>query len=585
MKTLKYIAVICLAGLFLGACVKEEGLSQQNKGKTKPAVTLTLGTATDGLMTVTIAADASASQYGYVIFSGDDNSAPAAYDIVIDEVGGVEQSEVFSYADGASNEITFECDPNASYQIFAAAITKDGLVGEVTSLDVFVKDTVNPDIVFDEEEESYVFESDESVIYLQYTEPVTYVKDKEITAKLYPGYSYDSQSIVPGYTITVVPFLMQDPVGTAKADVTVDEDVVILDFGDLTPGTYYVISIPAGAFKDGAGNVTPAFESKFVLPYFYRGVDALGAVENNVYGVTSNAPFALTLPEMSAIDDLSAWIEATAPQAIQDFDDEAEFVTVIKHVEEKDGAKSETTTTYPMTIEEHFAATETGVNVRPAGTAKPKDAITITIPAGALMDIYGNTNAETVIGPYQYAYTPVYPNTGVYSVTSAKGVTFPIELAATSEDPEGPYIMYGTWFGQFGGYHNPILYLTVNEEARTLTCDGQFIFNGSLNDGLWGAGFYYIPNTQNKYYFSVWGGGDEGTDPVVFTYGDDGNLTTMSYFEYGVSDNSTDDYLGAYDVVQDDTPVTRVVEGESAQSKTVRTLVPVDFATKTAKRK
>ena len=566
MKTLKYFAVFCLAGLFLGSCVKEEGPSDQNKGKTKPVVTLTKTAATDGVFTFTISADASAAHYGYVILAGKDNEAPAAYDIVVDEVGGTVDADVFAYADAASKEITLECDSNTDYQVFAAAITADGLVGDVVSLDAFVTDTVNPDIAIDEEYEEYIFEADGSIIYLQYTEPVSYVDGKEITANLYPGYSYDSKEIVQGYTITVVPFVMQPAVGTAKATVTVSGDVVKLDFGALNPGTYYVISIPEGAFEDAAGNKTAAFASSFKLPYFYRGQDALGAVTNNVFGVVANAPFALTQPAGTDIEDAEAWIEAVSKYPIVDFDSTATFKTVVKHVEEADGVKSETTSTYAMAYVEHFNATDTSVVVRPAGTLKPKDQVTITIPAGVVTDIYGNPNAQAVLGPFTYAYTPVYPKVGTYYVTSARfQKEFSITLEMLTEDPEGPYALYADWFGVFGAdWVHPVLYFTVDEPSRTLSCS-QYIYNGSVGS-LFGSGFYYFDAAHTQ-YISFWGGGDSGTDPIVMTYNDAGELTTISYFEYGVSQDSDDAYLGRYEYCDDDTPIRTAPSGSSVSAQ------------------
>ena len=589
MKSLKYFAVLVLAGLLLGACVEEPGLSDQNKGKTKPAVTLTLNGATDGLIAVTLAADATAAHYGYVVMEGKDNEAPAAYDIVIDEVSGGFDSDVISYADSASSKVYIECDANADYQIFAAAITADGLVGDVSSLNVFVTDETDPGIVYDEEN-GYVFESEGAVVAIQYSEPVTYVEGKEIVATLYPGYSYDSNEIVSGLTLTVVPGIAGEPVGTATAEVTVEEDVVFLDFGDLVPGTFYTISIPAGAFEDAAGNPAPAYESAFGTPWFYNGIPLI-IYEGSLYmgdfiwGYTENAPFALKVPEVTSIEDLSEWYEAVAPTPLLGMDEEAQFVTTIQHVQEVDGVKTESTTTYPMTATEHYAPTDTSVMVRPAGAPKPKDAISITIPAGALTDIYGNTNAETVVGPARYAYTPVYPNEGKYTVTSEKGSTFVMELQALTDDPEGPYIMYGDWFGLFDGYANPILYLTISEEARTLTCDDACVYKDAVDD-LWGSGFYYIPGTSNKYYFSIWGGGSDGTLPVVFNYGDDGNICTMSYFEFGITDASSGAYMGVYDCVLDDSPVTPVVEEEEpAPTATAKSVLPSDFAKRSAVRK
>lgn len=579
MKTLKYIAFLGLAGLLLGSCQKEQGPSDQNKGKAKPVVTLTQGTATDGVLTFTIAADNTTSQYGFVLVEGKDNEAPVAYDIVVDEVSDVAESGVFNYADAASREVSIECDSNTDYQIFAAAISTTGLVGEVVSMNVFVTDTVAPEIEYDEED-GYVFEFDESVLYLQYTEAVKYVEGKNIVATLYAGYSYDDTSLVPGYTITVIPYLVGTPVGTRTAKVATNASgVVQLNFGDMTPGTYYTISIPDGAFVDGAGNEAPGLTSKFNNPYFYNGYPAfVSTVENDVWGCTSNAPLTVVMPEVTSVEDLSEWIEIGVPSMVQRVDNKLEWTTTIKHVEEVGGVKSETVTTYPMSPITHYGGDLYKFMVRPAGEPKPKDEITINIPAGACTDIYGNKSAAMTIGPLKYAYTPVYPNTGTYYVTSARfGTTFAITLQALTEDPEGPYVLLSDWFGAFGAsYVNPILYFTLDEPARTLTCDGSYVYNGSVESNLWGDGFYYYDSAHTM-YISFWGGGDSGTEPIVINYDDNGDLTVISYFEYGVSSVTDGSYLGRYDYCDDGTVITKA-SSESQESVTKSEVLKVDFS-------
>lgn len=578
MKALKYLAVICLTSIFALSCEQEQGPSDQNKGKAKPVVTLTQGTATDGVLTFTIAADNTTSQYGFVLVEGKDNEAPVAYDIVVDEVSDVAESGVFNYADAASQEVSIECDSNTDYQVFAAAISTTGLVGEVVSMNVFVTDTVAPEIEYDEDE-GYSFDFEESVLYLQYTEAVKYVEGKSIVATLYAGYSYDDTSLVPGYTITVIPYLVGTPVGTRTAKVATNASgVVQLNFGDMTPGTYYTISIPDGAFVDGAGNEAPGLTSKFNNPYFYRGYPAfVSTVENDVWGCTSNAPLTVVMPEATTVEDLSEWIEIGVPSMVQRVDNKLEWTTTIKHVEEKDGVKSETVTTYPMSPITHYGGDLYKFMVRPAGDPKPKDEITINIPAGACTDIYGNKSAAMTVGPMKYAYTPVYPNPGTYYVTSARfGTTFAITLQALSDDPEGPYALLSDWFGAFHqAYVNPILYMTVDEPSRTLTCDDQFIYNGNLYSGLWGSGFYYYDSAHTM-YISFWGGGNSGTDPIVINYDDNGDLAVISYFEYGVSSDADDSYLGVYDYCADGTVITKA-SSESQSSVSKGEELKVDF--------
>lgn len=564
MKTLKYIALFGLAGLLLGSCTEEPGLSEQNKGKTKPVVTLTQGTATDGTLTFTVAADATASQYGYVIVEGKDNEAPAPYDIVVDEVSGVVDSKVFSSADAASNEVTFECDSNADYQVFAAAITSTGLVGDVTSLNIFVTDTVIPEIIYDDDN-GYSYEYQESMMAIEYTEPVTYVEGKEITATLWAGYNYkdNNVSIYPGVTFEVYPYISGNaaPVGTATATVETDGEWVILDFGDMVPGTVYTISIPDGAFVDAAGNEAPGLTSEFGLPYFYQGEPAFEWV---LFGHTSNAPVEITLPEQTTIEDLDEWLEVTTATMVVRIDNKLEYTTTIKHEETVNGVKTESTSVYPMEAITNYRGDLYKLLLKPAGTPKPKDEITINVPAGAITDIYGNTSEAFTVGPFKYAYTPVYPTPGVYVVNNGDD-SFQIKLSALDpDDPEGPYALQADWFGLFGGWGNPILYLTLDEPSRTLTCDGSFIFSGTVYDELWGTVFYTM--SGGAYELAFYGGGDDGETPITITYGDDGALTTISYCEYAIFSADSGAYLGPLGFVDDGTTIS-VPSSSSAVGK------------------
>ena len=50
MKTIKYLVVFLCAALLMGACAKDNGLSQQNKDKEKPVVSIIKGTSNDGII-------------------------------------------------------------------------------------------------------------------------------------------------------------------------------------------------------------------------------------------------------------------------------------------------------------------------------------------------------------------------------------------------------------------------------------------------------------------------------------------------------------------------------------------------------
>ena len=241
---------------------------------------------------------------------------------------------------------------------------------------------------------------------------------------------------------------------------------------------------------------------------------------------------------------------------VQRIDNKLEWTTTIKHVEEVGGVKSETVTTYPMSPITHYGGDLYKIMVRPAGNPKPKDQITINVPAGACTDIYGNKSAAITVGPLSYAYTPVYPEQGDYTVNNGE-YPFDARLVALTDDPEGPYLFYANWFDSFSSVNAlPTLYLTLDEPSRTLTCNSQFYYSGSVEEDLFGTIFYYYDSAHTM-GMAFYGGGDTGTEPITITYGEDGKLASISYCEYGVVRLSDGRYLGVYDSCDETTTFTK----------------------------
>lgn len=445
-------------------------------------------------------------------------------------------------------------DFNTNYYVYAVAANPEGNLGEVASAVVLTTDTVAPSIVVDADGDiDYEFE--ENTVLLTFSEPVSYVESKKITANVFAYY-----------------YLTGSPVMTdTPATVEVEGNEALLTFEKIeTPGSFYVVNIPEGAFVDALGQPTPAVSSRF----FQDGEDV--NVEG-IYGYLENANLEVTLPETTAIDDLSQWIKVGVPTMVNSIDPKAKFTTVIKHVEStKDGVSSVTTTTYPMEPITHFGGELYNILVRPAGTPSPKDEITITIPAEACEDIYGNTNEEDIVlGPFVYAYTAVYPKEGNYIVNNVvEGQPAPFAVKLTKLDDEH-YSFAADWFGFFGGgFGNPVLYLTLDEPARTLTCDDQFILKGAVTEELWGSGFYYYDEAGTM-VLTFWGGGDYGTDPIVINYDDEGNLTTISYCEYGVSDAQSGKYLGTAAYCADGTTISPAAAAGSVKGSSSMKFAPI----------
>ena len=286
--------------------------------------------------------------------------------------------------------------------------------------------------------------------------------------------------------------------------------------------------------------------------------------EGSIFGFLENQPLEVQLPEADSIEDLAEWIKVGVPTMVNSINSKAKVVTRITHYDKAEGVSSVTISDYDMAPLEHFGGELYAALFRPAGNPAPADEITILVPAKTIQDIYGNVNDAFELGPFKYAYNPVYPQTGVYYVQYEDG-PFAIQLVAMDDaDPTAGYALYADWFGLFGGKSgNPILYFTVDEPSRTLTCDDQLIWNGALDDGAFGSGYYYY-DAEHTQMLVFWGSGDYGDEPIVINYDDNGILTSTSDFEYAVHNVASGNYLGPVGYCK---PGTAIVPASSSDAK------------------
>lgn len=175
MKTLQYITLFLAAGLMMG-CTEKTQLGEENKGKERPSVGITVDEITtseiSGGVSVgckfTIDVSADAGQYGYAVLEGTDVIAPDAYSILAGEVSGTVGANTFFNREGdGPKQYSFSSSVSSSedfrdYTIFAAAITPDGLTSEVVSATVAAEDIPEPVPDFDVRRGGYnvIFVSD-----------------------------------------------------------------------------------------------------------------------------------------------------------------------------------------------------------------------------------------------------------------------------------------------------------------------------------------------------------------------------------------------------------------------------------------
>jgi len=353
-------------------------------------------------------------------------------------------------------------DPNSEYTVYAVSASTQGSIGKVVSKTYTTFDFTVPTIAD--------FAFSENQVAFTFSEDVTYDQSKNVTAVGYAKLYLTGSPVIASTTGKVV---------------SVSGPKVVVKFEEIvTPGTYYTINFPEGTFKDSANNPCPELKSRF-----YKDESGKTAMEG-YYAYLKNASIAAVEPTLSAIKDLKEWIKVGVPTMVNGIDSKAEFTTAIYH--EENGVK--TTTVYPMSPITHFAGDYYNILVKPAGAPQRGDYITITIPAKACTDIYGNTNDEIVIGPVLYSFgftledvVGTYQNSG----ESGYGASYnedPWAMAiAASDNAEKGNVMIT---GYYGFTLDEPIYANFNFDLGTLTYPNYYSpITTLVEDGV--AYFFY----------------------------------------------------------------------------------------------
>lgn len=519
MKTIKYLAMfLAAAGLFTG-CSDDDDLNTQNQDKPKPTVSLTAGSVSDAEFSFTIAASENASQYAYAVFEGAGNTAPIAHDLVIDEVSGAYQSEAFNVSDAASQSVSVECESAATYQIFAAAITSTGLLGEVVSLEIHVDDTIAP--------VPQSFAPDGNKVTITYSEPIKVGAAGSATVRYMQWGS-----------LTIL-----EPVAIPKENISTEGNTATIVCEKPGNGAGYIVSFTEGLFEDLSGNKAAAINSSWS--------NQMGKFINIGWN-TPNVDFPIEGSYFDAQTDEDDFNQPTATISLKFpfdvFDNEkSNSVQIIYN--EPEGLSY---------LNSSFTLEEDKRTVKVALPRVPTGAFDVQFAAGAFYDVWDNESAAFTVSPdaLRYSNFQIEIKTGNYMISYTSGGEKVVNrnsgtpFAAQLEPYGKDFVLHANWFGMFRGFGMPDLVGTVDYANNRIVFDGRFLFNGSIyGRSAFAMGFYDYGEAGN-YSLAFWGGGDSGKEPVTVTFDEDGYLTGISYCHYSIHD--ADGYfLDTYDCITD----------------------------------
>ena len=480
--------LIVAAALALGAssCIKDvfpEG-TEPTPALESEGIDIKIDSVSDNAFEFTLAPKGKSAYYSYLV-----TAAPAAPDssqLYAVKYSGIKQG-IISYKKTPRFSIQVEdLTPNHTYYVYAVAASEEGNVSPVVSVSVTTTDGVAPRITGS----SYKG----NVLTLKFSEPVTYVEGKEISAQGFPF-------LFPTGTPSVEKAVGKVVANGTSADVT---------FEDITqPGTLYVVNIPEGAFIDSVGQKTGAVSSAIT------GQDDKGQpvfAQGSIYGYVSAG--SIEVDDEVAPATLVDWKTAVplfkCKTPIAQIGKDA---VTAKVYHEEDGVR--VTSEYDLTANITYGTID-GYTVVAFLPEEPNrgDEVSFEIAEGAAIDIYGNASPELTVGPilYSYGFTVedvlgTYQNDGA----SAYGATYNEDpwtfTVAKSDDDEAGNVMITNYYGL-----DTQIYAEWDGDAGTLTIptNEDWVFVNGFMDGP-----YYIEYYLTGYYSGLASASD-GRDIVLY---------------------------------------------------------------------
>lgn len=373
------------------------------------ALSISVEAVADSSFTVTFTPQDEVLAYSYVI-SDSEISSPDSSNVYALRYSGLEAQRIVFEKNSTWTVNMENLEPNSTYYIYAVAANAQNNVSSVFSTSVSTSDSEAPVIV------DWDFE--ENQVILAFSEAVSYVAGKDITAVVYAGL-YPTGSPV---------------IASTKAEVVVADKYALLTFDEIkVPGSIYTVAIPAGAFKDAVGQAT---EDAVVSAI--TGVDEDGDpifAAGSIYGALENADLEYELGTTTVITNYNSYTKLikTKQMISKVMGNKCEA----KIVYSASGVTS--TLEYNLGSAPYYGAM-TYYDIVGKVIEEPArgSQIYFTLLPEAVYDIYGNTNSEEiVIGPilYSYGYT-LADIVGVYIGTAESYFSGPTEVAFIIEESD-----------------------------------------------------------------------------------------------------------------------------------------------------
>ena len=351
-----------------------------------PGVIVEVKAVSDSTVTYALTIDTVNTKY-YAISFGTSAVTPDSLALLKTTAGG--DAKLFNAqgkdnkwdANGTQSFTYAKLNPNTDYYFYAVASSTTGMVGSVSGVKATTTDGLSPQI------KAKGIESDTTGLSVTFTEPMKLGKGK-ITAQYFAPYDET-------LALKDVDSLIVD----------IDGATVLFKAVDVPAGAYVIVSWEAGAFTDLFGNnadaVTTTFDDDLASDCYYQ---------------TANSNFDIT--EDLITDTVGVFVDYATYKVEFKFD----FPVFAR---ELDGPKDK----YEDIIATIYAADYTmivdgvsakwTVNDSSLFVSFPKEVpegafVSLEIPAGLIVDVYGNPNNEAVFDSYWQTSIPKSSILGSY---------------------------------------------------------------------------------------------------------------------------------------------------------------------------
>ena len=542
----KYIILLSAALLAIAGCAKFEHETPTARVYVDaPSIEVT--EVADSSFTVLITPATGTGYYSYAVMEG---KAAVLDSMKLFKCGvsGTMEAKTINYAEKASYSLTVEnLVQDSYYTVYAVSSSTQGGVGSVVSKTILTGDSYIPEITD--------IASKDTVVTITFNEDIFLDEDAVVEVNYYAVNDTDDA------------FFDEDgiktPRGAGEAEVIVKGNVATISCSGIPAGAYYTVSYPDGLFYDAVENACEGVESFFYRlydveeeEYFedYFGISGRRATEDfelSIYGDEKGEGVTV----VTAMSD-PIWI--AVPDDYIHFSYNAKATGTIVYETEEEGHSS--VDTYEIgyghpTYGFGWSSYNCALSYPNAGeyyTGRPDPArgsmVTINIPT-FLEDVYGNQNAEFVIGPFIYSYgftlddvvgTYDYAGTTVFSSKTDEPCTWVI---AESDDPDQGNVMFTSIFG----FDKVNVYADFDCDCGTLSivtdAESNYIDTDVYPDGEGGYlayeyytwAYYGDVTTFSMTASHTFTGVDDyiGYIYYVYTSDADGNYTEDDYQGYG----------------------------------------------------